>query len=106
MEIEQMSFYGKRLVAKRGPQADVGDGIESFAVHARARQVDAVARNQIVIAAQVDCWDSVFVAIAAPSTGSAGNAEDASQQPPRHADLARKQETAYLAAGNRNAAHN
>src|SRR5438309_4673216 len=105
MEIEQMSFNGKRLVAKGGPQSDVGDGIKSFAVHARARQVDTVAGNQIVIAAQVDRWNRVFVAITAAPAGSTGNAKDASQEPPRHAHLARKQKPAYLAAGNRNAAH-
>src|SRR3954471_554301 len=98
MEVEQMSLNGKRLVAKRGPQSDIGDGIKSFVAHAGACEIDAIAGNQIVIAAQVDRWDSVFVAITAPSAGSAGNAKDPAQKPPRHADLARNQKPAYLAA--------
>src|SRR5579871_3721357 len=105
MEVEQMGFYCKRLVAKRRPQSHVGNRIKNLIVHARARQVNAVAGDEIVIAAQVDRWDSVFVAITAASAWSARNAEHAAQQPPRHAHFARDQKPAYLAAGNWDAAH-
>src|SRR5579864_3642353 len=102
MEVEQVSFDRERLVAKRWPQSHVGDGIKSLIVHAGAREIHAVTRNQIVIAAQIDGWDGVFVAITASATWSARNAKDAAQQSPRHAHLALQQEPAYLAAGNRN----
>src|SRR3954447_21000185 len=105
MKIQQVSFNRKRPVAKRGPQADVGNGIKRFVVHARARQVDAIAGNQIVIATQIDGGYGVFVAVTAASAWGTGNAKDPPQQSPRHADLACQQEPAYLAAGNWNAAH-
>src|SRR6476661_4603253 len=105
MKIEQVGFDGKRLVAKCWPQADVGDRIKSFVIHARARQINAVAGDKIVIATQVDGWHSVCVAITASASGSARNAEAAPQPRPRSADLARQQEPAYLVASDWNPTH-
>src|SRR6476469_5370954 len=105
MEIEQVSFNGKRLVTKRGSQADIGHGIKRLVVHASACEIHAVAGNQIVIAAQVDGGNSIFVAVASSPSGRACYAEDAPQQAPGHADFSGSNERANLAAGNWNPAY-
>src|SRR5580765_7012281 len=100
MKVEEVGFNGEGLVAKSRAQSDIGDRVESLAVHACTGEIDAVAGHQIVIAAQVDGWHRVFVSVAAPAPGSPCNAEDTSQKPPGHADLALGQERAHLAAGD------
>src|SRR5437660_702641 len=105
MEVEQVSFNGEGLVAEGRPQADVRDRIESFIVHASTGEINAIAGNQIVIAAQVDGGYGVFVAIAASTSGGASDAEDAAQEAPGHADSPGGEQGPYLAAGNGHAAY-
>src|ERR1051326_8064834 len=105
MEIEQMGFNGEGFIAKSRPHADVGDRVERLIVHAGAGEINAIAGNQVVIAAQVDGGNRVAMAVAASAPWCASDAEDASQKPPRQADPACAQQRPNLAAGNGNAAH-
>src|SRR5579859_2495446 len=104
MEVEQVGFDGEGFVAEGWAHADVGDRIKGFVVDTRAGEVNAVTRHKVVIPAQVDGRDGVAMAIAAAASGSAGNAEDSSQQALRLADFSCADQRADLAAGNRNAA--
>src|ERR1051326_6338388 len=105
MKVEQVSFDGEGFAAKGRPHADVRHRIKSLAVDPRPCEVHAVARDKVVIAAQVDCRNSVAMSVTAAAARRAGEAEYAAKQPLRLADFARLDQCPDLAAGNRNAAH-
>src|SRR5512146_1120770 len=54
MEVEEMSFDGERFGAKSRAFSHVGYRIETFLGHARAGDVNAIARDQFLIAAEVN----------------------------------------------------
>ena len=94
----------KRIGAERRTIADVGDGIEALAAHPGARDVDAVFRDQFVVARQVDGGHGVFRSVAASAARGRENAERTCQQMTRTADTAFAQKLTDVAAGNRLAA--
>src|SRR4029077_4794050 len=50
MEVQQMSFNGKRIGAKRRAIADVGNGIELLLTDARAGDINAVFGHEFLVA--------------------------------------------------------
>src|SRR5580658_4461605 len=75
MKVEQVSFDGERISSERGPVSDVRDGIETLLAHTSAGNVNAVARDKLLIAAQVDGWNCVFGAVATPASSGRQDTE-------------------------------
>ena len=80
MEVKQVGFDGEGRLAEGGAIAYVGDGVETFFANAGAGDVDAVLRDQFVVAAEVDGGDGVLAAIAAASAGGGEDGEGASEE--------------------------
>ena len=88
MKTKQMSFDSEQVVAESRPIPDVGNGIEDFLVHTCARDVDAIAGNQFVVAGEIDGRHGVPVTVATAASRRGRNREHAAQQMPRPADFA------------------
>lgn len=101
MEVEQVSFNGERLGAECGALADIGYGIETLFGDTGAGNVNAIARHQFLIAAEVDGGNGVFSAIAAAAARSGDDTEGAAKQVAGIAEVALGgNQVAHAAAGN------
>src|ERR1022692_995686 len=100
MKIQQVRFNGKRVGAKSRTVPNIRDRIEAFVAHARAGDIDAVFRNNLFVARQVNRRDSVFRSVTAPAPGGRENAEGTRQQMASPADAARGNQFPNVAAGN------
>src|SRR5208282_997403 len=104
MKIQQVSFDGKRVGAKRRPVSHVGDRIKTLraitAADSCTRDVHAVFRSKLFIVRQINSRDRIFRAVTAPPSGGGENAERTSQQMPRPADPAGGKQFADMAARN------
>src|SRR5208282_4720189 len=104
MKIQQVSFNGKRIRAKRGPISNVSDRIETLAVistaDSRTGDVNAILRHEFFIVRQIDRRDGIFRPISASTAGCRENAERTPQQVPRPADSAFRKQLTDVAARN------
>src|SRR5581483_3922488 len=69
MEIQQVSLDRKRISAECRAISHVGHGIKTLLAHTRARDVDAIARSEFFVAAQVNGRNGVFRSVAASTAG-------------------------------------
>src|SRR5215472_15400623 len=63
MEVEQVTLNGEGIGTKGRAVANVGHRVEGFGSDAQARDVDAMGWHQLVVAGEVDGWNSVLVAV-------------------------------------------
>src|SRR4051794_24750186 len=71
-----------------------------MAVDLRPSDVNAVARNHLVISCQVDRGDGVLVAVSAAAAGWSGDGEDTAKQMARVGHITFTQQLADVAAGD------
>src|ERR1700686_2259763 len=100
MKIQQVRFDRKRVAAKRWTIPNIRDRVKALFAHPRARDINAILRNQLFVAGQINCRHGVLRSIAAPASGSRKNAERTRQQMPRPAYPALRKQLANLAAGD------
>src|SRR6202023_3134485 len=101
MEIQQVGLDGKRIAPKSRTVPDVADRVEAFVADARAGHIDAVFRDKLLVAGQVDGGYGVLRSVAASSACRCKNAERTRQQVARPADSAFGKQLADVAARNR-----
>src|SRR5271167_3546656 len=100
MEVQQVALDGERVRPKRGTIADVGHSVETLATDAQPGDVNAIGRDELVVAREVDGRHRVLVAVTATATGSRDDAERTSQQRARFAHFPARQQFSNFAAGN------
>src|SRR5208337_444004 len=100
VEIQQVSFNGKRIGAKRGPVPNVRDRVETLIADAGAGDIDAVFGHEFFVVRQVDSGYGVLRSVAASTAGGRENAEWTRQQMPRPADSAFGKQLSNVAARN------
>src|SRR5262249_3867455 len=105
MKIEQMALDGERIAAEGWAVSDIGDRIKTLAPHPGAGDVDAVARHQLFVWAEIQGGDRVFRAVTAAAPGNRLNAERASQQVARATNIAGLDQFANARTRDRQPAH-
>src|ERR1700685_2703872 len=101
MKVEQVSFDGERISSERGPVSHVRDGIETLLAHTSAGNVNAVARDKLLIAAHVDGWDCVLGAVATPASSGRQDTERPREKMAGATHSSVNEQLANLSARNR-----
>src|ERR1700693_5747695 len=99
-----MGFNGKQFRSKGRTVAHARDRFDVLCPDSRAGDVDAVFGHKFFVAREVDGGHRVLRSVAAAASGRAENAEGTGQEMPRPAHVARCEQLANLAAGDRFAA--
>jgi len=68
MKVQQMRFNGKRVRTKRRAIADVSNGFKLLRTHPRTSNVDAIVRDKLFIARQIDGGHGVLRSQPAPAS--------------------------------------
>ena len=101
MKIQQMRLDRKQLRPEGRAIPHISNRFKRFLPHPRARNVDPILRNQLLIPCQVDSRHCVLRPITAPSSRRPQNAERTRQQMPSPAHAPLGHELANVAARNR-----
>src|SRR5262249_15502556 len=85
MKIQQVRLDGERICSEGRPVADIRDRLEAFLAYTAARDINAIFRNELFVAIQIDRRYSVLAAIAATAAGSREDCEGSPQKVTRSA---------------------
>src|SRR6266496_2057885 len=83
MKIQQMALNRVGIIAECRTISHVRNRVKAFHTYAGACDVHAVAGYQFLITAQVDRWNRVLCAVAAPASRGGLNAEGSAEQSAR-----------------------
>src|SRR5262249_50954179 len=76
MKVQQVGLDGEGIGPERRTVANVRHGVKAFSVDDRARDVNTIGWDQLLITAQVDGGDGVLVSITASAAGRGGDGKN------------------------------
>src|SRR6185437_2532353 len=100
MEVEDVSFHCKRIIAEGGAIADVGDRFEFFLIYFKASDVDTICRQEFFVRRQVDGGHRVARTVSTARRRSCKHLKRPAQKLARSAHISRCNGIPDSAAGN------